>query len=372
MVIQIEKKENYGEANVTVIGITRHYGKPQFILVDSDEGRNHQLKFPGLRFRAPPTENQTLEDCAKARFEEQTGLSVKEMLGLRAIVPTRSRHGGKWIFRNVFLAEADAETINQNDGRFVYLANPGQGIYPGEEFVFRLGSSKEKRRLEWIVEDNRIIAEIAQNLLHYFDWNKGDSTYLRKITCLGAQPQTLSEERPLGYGLAVASMMLLYKPSANETEKIILLKRKEDKYPGYAGGKIETPDVSRKNVGPISCCAKEGSEEYGFSIEPVSLIGVATTSCNMGSENHYNSIINYAFVARPTNPRLVKDALSNPGDYLEDKMECYVVEDLIEHRDRISRGELRMPDNFPIGGLFYDNTPAERISLEQIIPSGID
>ncbi len=372
MGLEIKKNTKYAEANITIIGVTNTYGHPQFVLVNSDEGENSQLKFPGLRFRAPLSEKQTLEDCARQRFEEQTGLGVEKMLGLRAIVPTRSRHDNQWLFRNVFLARINAEKSRKNDGRKVYLVNPGEGIQIRSESVFRFGESGKSIPLEWVTEDNRVIAEIARDILYSFNWEKGDTDYLRRIPTVGVVPKAKDTNRELGCGLAVSSMILLYRPSVKDSIKIIMLKRRGDEYPGYVGGKIETPDTNTDNLDPISCCAKEGSEEFGFPIIPRALLGVAHTSCDAPSGRYYNGITTYSFIAEPQNPRRAREALSNPRRFLEGGMEGYVVEDFPSHRDRIFRGDLRMPDNVAFGNLFFKTSPGRLIPLTQIISSGID
>lgn len=375
MNVAIERNENFAESNVTVVGITQSaYGKPQYILVNSDKGKNDRLKFPGLKFRAPLSGGQSLEDAAKDRFETQTGLNISRMLGLRAIVPTRDRHGGQWIFRNVFLAVID--DVGQHNppdpDRKVYVADPGQGVSNIEERVMELGNAHVSAPLSWVSPDNLSVARIATDIIHNFNWEDNSTTWYRKIPCVGASPLTESEDRVLGCGLSVSSIVLLYQPSISEEKKIILLKRKGDEYPGYAGGKIETLTTEHSvNVDPISCCSEEGEQEYGFSIQPRALICCACTSLDVPEPaRFYNSIINYAFVAEPTNPRQVEEALKNPSKFLEGKMESYVVEGLNEHRDRIRRGDLRMPDMISIGEQFYTTTPGDKIPLTQILSSG--
>ena len=377
MALFIEKNSKFGEASVTIIGITREiYGRPQYVLVSADVPEGG-LKFPGLTFRAPLSGKETLEDSARAMFEEQTGLGIEKMLGLRAIVPTRSRHNNQWIFRNVFLGVVgDADKRNTpSKNRGVYIAEPGQGIAPKEDYVISLANSRERVPLQWVKSDNQIIARIATDILYNFNWEKLSTDWYRKIPCVGAPPQTQSTERPLCCGLAVASMMLIYRPNENEDLHVILLKRKGDEYPGYAGGKIETPDFEdSQNIDPISCCAKEGSEEFGFLIQPRALICCAVTPLDMpgnDSGKYYNSIINYSFVAEPTNPREVEKALRNPEKCLEGKMEAYAVESLDAHRDRIFRRHLRMPDMPFIGEQFFRTSPGDKISLTQIVSSGL-
>ncbi|MBI4140705.1 hypothetical protein HY485_02595 [Candidatus Woesearchaeota archaeon] len=379
MIVQIEKNHDYGESNVTFIGITKSaYGRAQYILVNSDDGENECLKFPGLRFRGNLSSKQTLDDVAQERFEEQTGLEVSKMLGLRAVVPTRSRHRGQWIFRNIFLGVVDDVRYKKGpDKRRVYLADPSQGCFPRDEYVLPLGASHKKTALSWVTPDNQIVARIATDMLYDFDWHTLDTNYYRRIPCVGAEPLALSFERPLGCGLAVSSIILLYQPSFDVPKKVILLKRKGDVYPGFAGGKIEvlkSPDC--ENVDPVSCCAKEGREEFGFDIQPRALNAVALTRLQVPSdvvnaeERFYNSIVTYSFIAEPTNPQAVERALENPKDFLEGKMENYVVETLDELRDRVYHGKLRMPDMISTGEQFFRTSPGEKISLTQIVSSG--
>jgi len=377
MNLVIEKSRDYGESSVTVVGITRAmYGRPQYFLVNSDSGDNRRLKFPGLRFNAPLSEQQTLEDAARDRFEEQTGLTIDKMLGLRAIVPTRSRHNNQWMFRNVFLAIVNNVHMSSADGkREVYVADVGQGAFPKEEYVPLLGNSKRKVPLHWVKTDNQVIARIATEMINHFNWEAQSTEWYQRIPCVGAPPQTRRIKRPLGCGLAVASMMLLYQPNEDESRKIILLKRKGDKYPGYAGGKIETPKSSKSyNIDPVSCCMKEGAEEFGFSIQPRALVCCAVTPLDVPRNDagrFYNCIINYAFVAEPTNPLEVENALKNPKKHLEGKMESYVVESLDEHRDRILAKELRMPDMPLVGEQFFKTPPGVMVPLNHIIASGL-
>lgn len=373
--VRIKKDKRYGESTVSVVGIVREaYGRPQFVLINSDAGTNPQLKFPGLKFRAPER-GKTLEDAAKARFEEQTGFKI-EGVELKAIMPTRSRHDNEWIFRNVFAGFVnDVDDRIANDGRQAYLCSPGQGRYqshgrsPGPEFVIPFGRSKDKTPLEWVTPDNMIIARKARRMLYDFG-------YYRKIPCFSAQLQDTKSDGELGCGLAVSSMIVVYQPSVGEPEKLILVKRKVDKYPGYAGGKIETLKTKESlNVDPISCAVEEGSEELGFKIYPRALIGCAITPLDRpyGDErvNFYNSIINYSFIAAPVNVLEVEEALRNPRNFLEEKMECYVVEDPDSHIDRLRAGEIRMPDNIVIGKHYYKTNPGDMIPLTQIVSSGM-
>ena len=105
MNLHIEKIDRYAESNVTIIGLTQIYGRPQYVLVDSPDSES--LKFPGLQFTAPKP-GKTLEDSARDRFEEQTGLPIEKMLGLRAVVPSRSWKRSQWMFKNVFLGVVGA------------------------------------------------------------------------------------------------------------------------------------------------------------------------------------------------------------------------------------------------------------------------
>lgn len=375
MNLSIEKNSGYAESAITIVGITRSaYDRPQYILTNSDEGKNSMLKFPGLRFRAPISKKQSLEDVAKERFEEQTGLNVAKMLGLRTIVPTRARENEQWIFRNVFFAFI--EKVNQHkspDGeRKIYLADPGQSTSNRLDYIIELGHADKNVPLHWVSSDNITIARIATNIIHHFNWDNYSTSWYRSIPCVGVDPLTESADRPLGCGLAVASIMLFYQPSVNEKNKIILLKRKGDKHPGYAGGKIETLTTAHSlNVDPISCCSEEGAQEYGFPIQPRAIICCACTALDASNpHSNYNSIINYAFVAEPTNLKKVAEALKNPASHLEGMMESYVVEDLDEHQDRVRRGELRMPDMVSIGEKFFSTTPGEKIPLTHVLPSG--
>ena len=372
MALVIPKSSEYAESSITFVGIGNEiYGRPQYVLIDSDEWKDNRLKFPGLRFRAP-LQGKTLEDAAAERFEEQTGLKVVKNLGLRSVVPARSRHDDQWIFRNIFVGVVDGTPVEKNDPRNVYVADAGHGVSNGESFAYPLGNSGDKIPLEWITRENHVIADLATNIIHYFDWKNHETNWMRRISCIGVEPQTSSNKRELGCGLGVSSMMLVYRPEPDQEEKVILLRRKGDDYPGYAGGKIETPkDANSKNLDPVSCCVREGAEEFGFDIEPLGLIGVACTPIDMPSEDYHNSIVSYAFLARPVNPLQVKEALKNPREYLESKMENYVVESLREHRDRISRGELRMPDMMEVGKTFFKGTPGDRIPLNHIIDSGV-
>ena len=378
MELFIERNNQFAESNVTVVGITKAiYGRPQYFLVNSDKGSNERLKFPGLQFRSFLSKNKTLEDSARDRFEEQTGLTIDKMLGLRAIVPVRSKHSRQWMFSNVFFAlVSNVDHCNQNDGeRKLYVADPGQGISGKNEYVNRFGDVKEKTQLKWISPYNHIIARIAKDVLLNFDWENLSTDWYRKIPCVGVEPQTsAAADDKLGCGLAVVSMIVLYQPNEKGPQQIILVKRKGDLYPGYAGGKVESlRRISSKNIDPISCCIQEGAEEFGFSIQPRAIVCCANTTLNIPNGNtskYYNCIINYAFIAEPTNILEVEDAIKRPKEYLERKMECYVIESLDEHRDRILRRELRMPDMVAIGKEFYTTSPGNKIPLTQIISTG--
>ena len=132
--------------------------------------------------------------------------------------------------------------------------------------------------------------------------------------------------------------------------------------------------MTTTNLDPISCCMVEGCEELGFSVQPRALIGVAVTPLNVpeGEEDrHYNSIVDYSFVAEPSNPLEVEKALANPRDHLEGKMEAYVVERLDALRDRVMKRELRMPDNVSIGEYFFSSGPGDRIALSHFRSSGV-
>jgi len=369
MGLEILKKSDYAESTITFVGLSMNmYNRPQYVLIDSDEGKDSRLKFPGLRFRAP-LKGRTLEDVAADRFEEQTGLKVVHNLGLRAVIPARSRHDRKWIFRNIFAGVVDGTRAEKKDTRKTYIADAGHGINNDYGFAHLLDNSKNKIPIEWITPENHVIAELATNMLYHFDWNSHETSWMKRIPSIGVEPQTDSDSRELGCGLAVSSIFLVYRSNSHEEEKVILLKRREDEYPGYAGGKIETPkDAEATNIDPISCCVEEGAQEFGFGIMPLGLIGVACTSINMLSEKYHNSIVTYSFVARPVNPLGVELALR--GKPPEEKMEKYVVEGLREHKDRVLRGELRMPDMIGIGNMFYKNNPGNRIPLTQIYDSG--
>ncbi|MEK6872100.1 MAG: hypothetical protein AABX16_04315 [Nanoarchaeota archaeon] len=374
--VEIEKNKEYAESNIAVVGITNvAYGRPQYILVNSDAGTNPLLKFPGSRYRAPLSKTETLENIAQARFEELTGLKVSKNLGIRFILPARSRNDKQWVFRNVcFVIVDDVHQYNQPDGtRKVYLADVGQGRKKKEEYVYELMNPRAKIPLHWVSYDNQIMARRVTDVVYNFDWQKGETDWYKRIPSVGATPLSDNAERPLGCGLAVASMMLLYQSNVDDSRKIILLQRKNDTYPGYGGGKIETLTTADSlNIDPISCCIEEGAQEYGFPIQPRALICCACTALDCPDPNtHYNSIITYAFIAEPTNLYKVEDALQNPKKYLEGKMESYVVETLDEHRGRIYREELRMPDMISVGKKFYETSPGSNIPLTQIISSGV-
>ena len=52
-------------------------------------------------------------------------------------------------------------------------------------------------------------------------------------------------------------------------------------------------------------------------------------------------------------------------------MERYVVESLDEHRDRVLKGELRMPDMIKIGKELYRTGPEAKPSLMHFRASGV-
>jgi len=374
MGLLIPKNPKYAEATITFIGLSNSiYGKPQYVLVNPSDNST-TLKFPGLKYRRP-REGETLEDVAVERFEQQTGLKVSKRLGLRGIIPGRSRHTNHWIFRNVFLGVVDGTSAGENDGRTVYMADAGSGVIK-KGIAYELGNSQNRAIVNWSTPEDRSVAELATNCLYNFNWNRLGTTWNRKIPCIGVPSLTSRDlDDKEGCGLAVSSMMLIYKPTPEDELHVMMVKRKGDKFPGYAGGKIENPeDSSSQNLDPISCCAKEGADEFGFGIMPLGLIGVTCTPIDVFSENpesNYNSLVNYSFVARPVNPLEVKKCLENPREHLEDKMESYVSESLTEHRDRIFKKQIRMPDMVEIGKYFFEGKPGDRIPLTQIIDSGV-
>lgn len=374
MGFHIEKNTNYAQASVSVIGLTRFYGRPQFFLVNSDEGANPNVKFSGQHFRA--CDGGKLEDMAKSTFQQQTGFNIND-LSLRAVVPSRSRRTGQWLFRNIFLGYVDCHEKRNTNGnkRKTYLADPNQEFTGEFVEVMPFGESSSKSNLKWVSSDDKFIASMARDMMLNYNWDKRNTNWFSKIPCVGVV-NNVESYQGIGCGLAVSSMMLLHRSNPGDQAKIILLKRKGDKYPGYAGGKIETPDKSDAlNLDPISCCAQEGAEEFGFLIQPRALICTAVTPLNVPNSEtskYYNSIINYAFVAEPTNPRIVEDALRDPSKYLKDsKIEGYHIETLDQHRDRVLKGELRMPDMSLIGREFYRTTPGQKIPLTQILASGV-
>lgn len=307
-----------------------------------------------------------------ARFTEQTGLEVKTSLGLRAVLPTRGRNDGSWKFRNIFCCTVTDKSIKSpesTDGRKVYLANP-MHKNKDECKVVELGRKKE-HILPWVSPEYYVLSGEVDHIIKRFNWETEDTDWFRRIPCVGASPLTDSMNRELGCGLAVSSIILLYKPSVLEDSKIIMLRRKGDEYPGYAGGKIETlrtPDS--RNLDPVTCCIEEGKEEFGFEIIPKGLVSCSATALDMPRDGHYNSIVNYCFVAEPVNQLEVRNALKNPRKFLEDKMECHVVEGFEDHEERIKEGGMRMPDMIGNGTEFLKGTPGSRIPLGQIIRSG--
>ena len=295
---------------------------------------------------------------------------------MRAIIPARSRRVGQWFFENVFVGVFDRNSIkNQSSregGRNVYLADLKSGLIDSKDYAYSLINSDDKRRIDWVNGDSQVVARLATNILNKFDWANLETCYLRKIPCVNSAPQTESDSRELGCGLAISSIFLVYRPSPSDEFHIILLQRKGDIYPGYGGGKIETlNDAESKNLDPISCCIEEGREEYGFDILPLGLMGVACTPLHMPSEKYYNSLINYSFIARPKNLKQVEEALKNPGNFLEDKMESYVIESMNKFNNRVLNGKLRTPDMIELGDLFFKGEPADRIPLTQFYDSGI-
>lgn len=371
MGLQIPKNPKYAEASINFVGLTKGiHGTAQYVLVNTPD-QSDKLKFPGLRFSAP-TNGKTLEDVAVEKFEEQTGMRISKSLGLRAIMPARSRHNQNWIFRNVFVGVVDDNYFGDNDGRDVYLVDSGDGVRNGHGVAYELRNAKNKREIDWLTSEDQIIARKTKNMVNNFDWRNLDTGYLNRIPCIGVPAQNTHEHTEQGCALAVSSILLYYQESPDEEEKVVMLKRKGDDYPGYAGGKIETLNhKGSKNTDPVGCCIEEGEQEFGFPIQPTGLMGVACTAFDHPSESHLNSIINYSFVARPLNIIHVKEAFQNPREYLEEKMENYVVETVREHSDRIRRGELRMPDMLEIGKIFLEGNPADRLPFTNFVDSGI-
>jgi len=362
--LQNLKKTKYAEGTVSIVGITKHYGELQLVVVDSDLGTNPRIKFPGLKFRA--FDGKTLEESASARFEEQTGFEI-ENVQLKLVMPTRSRHDAQWIFRNIFFGNvADLGKRKKNDGRGVYLAYPGSGTFSAKPHITPLDKPDLRVPANWVSKDNILIAREAQQYAH-------TPGRFRQIPCMSAMIKDTYSDKELGCALGVASMIVLYQPSPSKEQKVILIKRKGDEYPGLPGGKIETQKGPKSlNVDPVSCCVAEGSEELNFRVLPRALIGCAITPLSRPFSDerraYYNAIINYAFVVRPVNTKEVERALKHPK--LEEKMEGYVVYSLKEFRREIDAGRLRMPDNMPIGKKFFETNPGDYINLEQIIWGG--
>ena len=375
MGLVIEKKANVAESNVTYVGITNFYGRPQFVLVDSEEGKNLKMKFPGLRFRAP-INGKSLEDSAIERFEQQTGLKIRESLGLRFISPTRAVGSLQGNFRNVFYGLVDNASINdfKTDGRNVYVMDVGNRRLQRNQIYF-LGDSGKKRDIEWITQDNEFILRNSEGFMNKFDFNKLDSDWFRKIPCPAVPALKSDYEVPLGCGMAVSSMILIRHKHPYGEINIVQVHLKDDEFPGYAGGKVERlVSKDSRNLDPVSCCIEEGIQEFGFPIRPSALVCVSSTGLDVpkgDSERYYNSIVNYTFLAEAINSDELEDALKNPKNYLKGKHESYVVETEMEHRDRIRRKEMRMPNMVCAGEIYFEGTPGTRVPLTQIVSSGI-
>ncbi|PIO08542.1 hypothetical protein COU59_01385 [Candidatus Pacearchaeota archaeon CG10_big_fil_rev_8_21_14_0_10_34_12] len=371
MVLSIEKSPKISDSNITFIGLANEiYGRPQYVLVNPSD--SNDLKFPGLRFKSPSV-GETLEDVAIKRFQEQTGLKVTKSLGLRSIISGKGRHDNSRLFRNVFLGVVDGTLVkNEFDGlRKIYVADAGSEN--GRGIAYELGSSQNHVDIKWATPEDHTIAELATDCLSNFDWVEKDTSWVKRIPCVGVKsPFTDNLNDNAGCGMAVANMMVVFHPNPKDKLHFLMVRRKGDDYPGYAGGKVESQrDINSQNLDPISCCIREGAEEFGFGVMPLGLIGVACTPLEFPSEKYYNSIITYSFIARPINLLEVREAMRNPRSHLEGKMEAYVLEDLMVHRDRVNRGELRMPDMVEFGKMFFRGKPGERIPLTQIIDSGV-
>lgn len=371
----IEKELHIAESSITYVAITNYYGRTQFILVDSDMGKNPKMKFPGLKFKAP-INGKTLEDAAIERFEEQTGLTIRESLGLRFISPTRSADSLQRNFRNIFYGIVDNVSVNdfRTDGRNVYVVDVGNGHSPiGQAYL--LGDSNRKRNIEWLTQDNEFIRRNSEEFLSRFDHRSLDSDWFKKIPCPAVPALKADYETPLGCAMAVSSMILVWHKPPYGERHIVLLKLKDDEHPGYAGGKIERLiSKDSKNIDPVSCCIEEGIEEYGFEVVPRALVCVSSTGLDVpkkDGDNYFNSIINYTFIVEPKNSDDLAHALSNPGEYLKGKHEAYFVESEEAHRDRIRRKEIRMPNMVNAGECYFGGSPGMRIPLTQIVSSGI-
>ena len=167
-------------------------------------------------------------------------------------------------------------------------------------------------------------------------------------------------------------MIVPWRERPGAKERIILVQKKGDSFPGFPGGKIETLlDNQSNNVDPISCCIAEGAEELGFDIIPLQLIGVGVTPLHMRSENDYNSLVNYCFLGAPKNPLKVQDALKNPRKYLEDKMEKYVLLSKEELREIALDDELRTPDMRPLYMLYLTSDEHSPFGGPQHAPLGV-
>lgn len=387
--VSYRKSMRYGQSSVTVVGLTHHYGNPQYLLVNSDGG--DKVKFPGLRFRGGKA-GQSLEDVAYERFYEQTGLNIRG-LGLRTIMPTRSRHtevgedgseGNPWIFRYVFfgvLGNLSHRDVKYLDRR-LFVANVGRGATTAGIEAREVGHSKTKLDLEYLSPDNAEVAKVGTGLAQHLNGDRTDTSWYRKIPCVGvSQPLTDIDHRPLGCGLSVASMILTYRERVGSKLKVILLEKKQDEahltLPGYPGGKIETPDAlsGECNIDPISCCMAEGAQELGFTVRATSIICCAHTPLHIpegsSGEDYFVSLDNVAFTAEPMDPRIVADALRNPSRYLEKKMKGYVVLGMEEFRDIVDRGELRTPDMPAIGEEYFRTGPGEKPNLAHIRTTGM-
>ncbi len=356
----------YCQGGISVIPFhrIRKHGVPdQYRLILMESATEGKMRFPGGRYWTP-TGGITLEDAAIRRFEETTGLEVAVNHGLRVMGPSRNVRNARWMFRNiVFLEVDDLETKKKTpEGRSLYLANPGIG---NGSTTVRPFDKKKDISLDLLRKDDKAVAKVAYHQITR--WAEGSEWY-KRIPVLKVPGIDGETREDLGYGLPVASIVLLYQP--DDDQRVILLKRIKDKHPGFAGGKIEIPDTGR-NIDPITCCAQEGAEEFGFGIIAKSLIGVAITPLKVPKgepiDGYFHSLITYAFLAEPEKAADVRLALDSPKNFLgEKKFEGYEVMSYDQIREAAANDLLRMPDNAAIVDEFFRTGPGEKINLNQI------
>jgi hypothetical protein len=377
----------FAEAGVTIVGLVRDSDSGNYSKLVLLETNEDSLKFPGVRFDAPFGDENDIVSLAIKRFVEQTGFQDIDNYGLRAILPLKSRSGNEWMFRNVVFVGVNDLEARCATGRRVFLGNLdelGEGNY-----VNSLTEPENTRPIIWARDGNSILVEhIIQQALAF---NNG-TEYFEQIPVFGV-PVTLGERQYKGTGLSVASAIVTHRPTTQDGLKAVSVKKKRkdgapegDDATGNPGGKVGTPldeepedetkyskiVIPKDGYSPLSACMMECRQELGFEVILTGLLGVSMTPLTMpDSTSWHNSIVNYIFTASPRNHRMVELCEQFPEEFLEEKMERLVQEDLNVYFARCAAGNVRTADMSLIAAHYQRFREKGTVKLWQFIETGV-